>query len=211
MVASAESASPSAAVDAAVQGGSATPRRGRQALIGLTIALAIVAVAWFAGGRAGWDQIGQGGGFQSVLPKVGEPAPDFHTEDVLGRPVRLSDFSGRPVWLMFWGSWCPPCRAEFPDIVAAYDQAKPRGLAMLGVSIGEPPLTAAAYAAQNEAKFLVLSDMNGQDTGAAFPIFNYPTHIFIDANGTIQSIVLEDMDTEQALGEIAKIMPDAAR
>ena len=81
---------------------------------------------------------------------------------------------------------------------------------MLGVSLREPPLAAAAYAGQNEARFLVLSDPDESDTGEAYPIFNFPTHIFIDEDGIIRSIVLEDMDTEQALGELAKILPDAA-
>ncbi len=188
----------------------AKPARGRQTVVGLVIAAVIVAVAWFIGGQAGWDDIGRGGGFQSVLPKVGDPAPDFLTEDVFGTPVRLSDFSGQPVWLMFWGSWCPPCRAEFPDIVEAYNHVQPQGVAMLGVSLREPPLAAATYAGQNKARFLVLSDPDEADTGAVYPIFNFPTHIFIDEDGIIRSIVLEDMDTEQALGELAKIMPDDA-
>jgi hypothetical protein len=99
----------------------------REAIAGLTIAALIVAAAWWIGGRAGWESIGQGGINQRLLPKVGEPAPDFATEDVFGNPVRLSDYAGQPVWLMFWGSWCPPCRAEFPDIQAAYRQVKPQG------------------------------------------------------------------------------------
>jgi peroxiredoxin len=193
----------------AVAGGGASVNR-RQAVVGLGVAAGIVAAAWFAGGRAGWDQIGRGGGYQSVLPKVGDPAPDFATEDVFGTPVRLSDFAGRPIWLMFWGSWCPPCRAEFPDIVEAYRRVEDRGVAMLGVSLREPAIAAAAYAGQNGATFLVLSDPDGADTGAAYPILNFPTHIFIDQTGVVRSLVLEDMDTDQALAEVARILPEGA-
>ena len=74
------------------------PGRG-QAVAGLLVAAAIVAFAWWIGGRAGWDAIGQGGINQRLLPKVGEAAPDFRTEDVFGNPIRLSDYAGRPVWL----------------------------------------------------------------------------------------------------------------
>jgi len=200
-------AASSAAPDAAGPAAPAPSGRARQALLGLLVAALIVAAAWFAGGRAGWDSIGKGGGFQSVLPKVGDPAPDFVTEDVFGNPVRLSDYRGQPVWLMFWGSWCPPCRAEFPDIQAAYAQVAPKGVALLGVSLRESPLEAAAYAGRNGATFTVLTDPDEADTGAAYPIFNFPTHIFIDEDGIIRSIVLEDMDTEQAVGEVAKILP----
>jgi peroxiredoxin len=188
-------------------GGALPQSRRRDAVIGIVIAVVIVAAAWFIGAREGFDSIGQGGGYRSVLPKVGDKAPDFETEDVFGNPVKLSDFAGQPVWLMFWGSWCPPCRAEFPDIQAAYAQMEPTGLRMLGVSLREPAIQAGAYAGQNGATFLVLSDPDEADTGQAYPIFNFPTHIFIDQDGIIRSIVLEDMDTEQALAEIEKILP----
>ena len=176
-------------------------RRLIEAVIGLAIAGGIVVTVWFIGGRSGWNSIGTGGEFQRVLPKVGEPAPDFLTHDVFGNPVRLSDYRGKPVWLMFWGSWCPPCRSEFPDINAAYRQLEPEGMVMLGVSLRESPLDAIAYAAQNDAAFIVLTDPTEQETGAAFPIFNFPTHVFIDEDGIIRSIVLEDMSEAQALAE----------
>lgn len=176
------------------------------AIVGLIVAAIIVAGALAMGAGAGWESIGRGGINQRLLPKVGEVAPDFATEDVYGNPVRLSQFRGQPVWLMFWGSWCPPCRAEFPDIQAAYAQLEPQGLRMLGVSLREPPADAAVYAARNNATFLVLSDPDETDTGASYPIFNFPTHIFIDSDGVIRSIVLEDMDTEQAVAEASRLL-----
>src|SRR5689334_6870295 len=146
--------------------GSASSRR-HTIVSGVAIALVIVAAAWLFGGRAGFQSIGQGGINARLLPKVGDVAPDFETSDVFGNRVRLSDFRGHPVWLMFWGSWCPPCRAEFPDIVAAYKQLAPEGVRLLAVSLREPAVTAAAYAADNHATFLVLSDPDETDTGAA--------------------------------------------
>ncbi len=203
-----ESAAPSTA-----HGGPATERRADgntrrtgSASVGLAVATLIVAAALAIGARSGWDSIGSGGINQRLLPKVGEVAPDFETEDLFGNPVRLSQFRGQPVWLMFWGSWCPPCRAEFPDIQAAYAQLEPNGLRMLGVSLREAPIDAAAYAGANGATFLVLSDPDERDTGPAYPIFNFPTHIFIDRDGVIRSIVLEDMDTEQAVAEATRLL-----
>ncbi len=203
-----ESAAPSAA-----HGGPATERqtagdsrRTGSAIVGLAVAALIVAAALAIGARSGWDSIGSGGINQRLLPKVGEVAPDFETEDLFGNPVRLSQFRGQPVWLMFWGSWCPPCRAEFPDIQAAYAQLEPQGLRMLGVSLREAPIDAAAYAAANGATFLVLSDPDERDTGPAYPIFNVPTLMFIDRDGVIRSIVLEDMDTEQAVAEASRLL-----
>jgi len=203
-----ESAAPAATQGAPVSerlGSGGTPR-SNSAIVGLIVATLIIAAALAIGARSGWDSIGSGGINQRLLPKVGEVAPDFETEDLFGNPVRLSQFRGQPVWLMFWGSWCPPCRAEFPDIQAAYAQLEPKGLRMLGVSLRESPLDAAAYAAESGATFLVLSDPDERDTGSAYPIFNFPTHVFIDRNGVVRSIVLEDMDTEQAVAEANRLL-----
>ncbi len=178
----------------------AIPRsRTTQIVVGLILAVAIVATAWFISEQAGFDSIGQGGINQQLLPKVGDVAPDFETEDVFGNPVRLSQFRGHPVWLMFWGSWCPPCRAEFPEVQRAYEQLEPDGLRLLGVSVRETPLDAASYAAKNGATWLVLSDPDERDTGESYPLYNVPTHMFIDADGIVRSIVISDMSEPLAL------------
>jgi peroxiredoxin len=182
--------------------------RRNQVVVGVVSLIVILIAAAFVGLNSGWDSIGRGGINRTLLPKVGEPAPDFTTEDVFGNPVSLSQFKGQPVWLMFWGSWCPPCRAEFPDIQAAYGKLEPKGLRMLGVSLRETPVDAAAYAGRNGATFLVLSDPDETDTGAAYPILNFPTHIFIDKDGIVRSVVLEDMDEEQAIAEASRILDD---
>lgn len=70
---------------------------------------------------------------------------------------------------------------------------------MLGVSVREPPLEAASYAAQNGAARLVLSDPTEADTGAAYPRYNVPTHLFIDADGIVRSIVISDMNEVLAI------------
>lgn len=186
------------------------PNRRNQVVVGVISLIVIVLAAAFVGMNSGWDSIGQGGINRSLLPKVGDPAPDFTTEDVFGNPVSLSQFKGQPVWLMFWGSWCPPCRAEFPDIQAAYGKLEPKGLRMLGVSLRESPVDAAAYAGRNGATFLVLSDPDESDTGAAYPILNFPTHIFIDKDGIVRSVILEDMDEEQAIAEATRVLDDAS-
>lgn len=188
------------------------PKRTRaiQLVLGLAVAVAILLGAWLVTGRTGMETLGRGGVNQRLLPKVGEVAPDFTTQDVLGRPVALSDFRGQPVWLMFWGSWCAPCRAEFPDVERAYKQLRADGVALLGVSVREPGLAAASYAGQNDATFLVLTDEDESDTGAGYPLFNVPTHIFIDADGVIRSIVLAEMNEATALREGRALLRPAA-
>ena len=52
----------------------------------------------------------------------GTMAPDFAVELATGDSLRLSDLRGKLVLLDFWGSWCGPCRANSPSLVALYDQ-----------------------------------------------------------------------------------------
>ncbi|MBI3015254.1 MAG: TlpA family protein disulfide reductase [Candidatus Tectomicrobia bacterium] len=71
-----------------------------------------------------------------VRPEVGYLAPDFALSDLEGRIIRLSDLRGKKaVFLNFWATWCPPCRAEMPTMQKAYEQHQSRGLEILAVSI----------------------------------------------------------------------------
>ena len=184
------------------------PSQRLRVTLGVAVAVGLIAAAWFIGGRLGFEQIGIGGVNLSLLPKIGQPAPDFVTLTAAeGRPVQLSDYRGKPVWLNFWGSWCPPCRAEMPELQAAYERLRPRGLELLAVSLNEPAEDAARFAALNNATFTILSDPRRENTGAAYPIANFPTHILIDKDGIVRDIVLAAIDEEEIVRRAEAIMP----
>lgn len=193
--------------EAESDGGSA---RRKQALIGLGIAAGILLLAWFVAGRQGLSDVGKGGINSSLLPKVGDQAPDFVAISPEGQIVHLSDFRGQPVWLNFWGSWCPPCRAEMPDIQAAYQELQPQGLTLLAVSLGDKPSEALNFARLNGVTFDILLDPDRSLTSPTYPIYNFPTHIFIDKDGIVQKIVLSEMSTEQAVAAAQSVLPEQA-
>jgi len=182
--------------------------RKKQALAGLAVAAGILLLAWFVAGRTGLSDVGKSGINSSLLPKVGEAAPDFVAISPEGEIVHLSDFKGQPVWLNFWGSWCPPCRAEMPDIQAAYEQLQPEGLTLLAVSLGDKPSEAMNFAKLNGVTFDILLDPDRTLTSPTYPIYNDPTHIFIDADGIVRKIVLSEMSTEQAIAAAQSVLPE---
>lgn len=165
----------------------------------LLVAFVIIFSAWWIAGRQGIDDLGNAGMNANLLPAVGEVAPDFTAPNPLGQLYTLSEFRGQPVWLNFWGSWCPPCRAEMPDMQAAFAQVQPQGVVLLAVSLDEPALAAQQFAARNNATFTILSDPDRSATGGAYPIYNFPTHIFINRDGTVQRVVLNVMSAEEAV------------
>lgn len=67
--------------------------------------------------------------------QIGAVAPDFDTYTPSGEKVSLNSFRGKYVLLEFWASWCQPCRAENPSIVAAYNKYKDKGFTVFGISI----------------------------------------------------------------------------
>jgi peroxiredoxin len=187
-----------------------TESRTRQAAVGLGLALAIVFAAWWIGGRAGFDQIGEGGINRRFLPKVGEVAPDVMVLDTNQQPVYLSRFRGQPVWLTFWGSWCPPCRSEMPEIQSAYQQLAPQGIALIAVAIDEPLDVAIGFAAINGATFPIYSVPDRGLIADRYDLYNVPTHLFIDADGVVRKIIAGPVDEASALAAAQTILPGVA-
>ena len=61
-------------------------------------------------------------------------APTLVLKDLRGRALRLSDYKGKVVVLNFWATWCPPCRAEMPDLIKMQREYRSRGLQVVGIT-----------------------------------------------------------------------------
>lgn len=137
-------------------------------------------------------------------PKAGKPVTDFEAQTPDGKTVRLSDFRGRPVWITFWATWCPPCRAENADIEAAYKAHQDAGLVVLAVNLGEDNRTVQAYVQRTGLSFPIAMDPPTQ-IAATYRIVGIPTHFFVDANGILMEQRIGGMSRkmmEQKIGQL---------
>jgi len=116
---------------------------------------------------------------------VGRPAPDFTLNDVLGRPVTLSQLKGKVIILNLWATWCPPCREEMPSMERLYRQFKDQGLEMLAVNVEENGAAAVKnFLQRTPYSFPILLDTDAvvQNT---YKVFRFPETFIIDRNGII--------------------------
>ena len=112
---------------------------------------------------------------------------NFTLQDLNGKEVKLSDSRGRVVLLEFWATWCPPCRAEMPDINTYYQAHQKDGFMVLAVNAGDPQTAAAAFAQSNQLAFPVLLDSN-LSLLDSMGIHDFPTSIVIGRDGRVQHV-----------------------
>ncbi|MBP8066473.1 MAG: AhpC/TSA family protein, partial [Flavobacterium sp.] len=67
--------------------------------------------------------------------KIGNEAPNFSAPNPEGKTISLKESLGKVTIIDFWASWCGPCRAENPNVVALYNEFHPKGLNIIGVSL----------------------------------------------------------------------------
>jgi thiol-disulfide isomerase/thioredoxin len=119
---------------------------------------------------------------RQAIAAIGQPAPDFTMVLEDGRGVPLRALQGKPVLINFWATWCPPCRAEMPDLVALHNENP--DLQLVSVNVGETQDVVERFSEAFDMTMPVVVDEEGV-VSDMYAVRNMPTTVFIDREGQV--------------------------
>ncbi|SEF09608.1 TlpA family protein disulfide reductase [Jiangella alba] len=187
-------------------------------------AVAVLALAGCSDGQVERSDNGNqagyiaGDGTISIFdPAERDAAPEFGGDLLDGGDFQLADQLGEVVVLNIWGSWCPPCRKEAPDLQASYEVLGPQGVQFVGVNVREP--NGERPAQQFEEEFGITYPSVYDPKGDALLSFRdtvppkaIPSTLVIDREGRIAARILGaigEASLTDIVGEIAAETPAA--
>ena len=141
------------------------------------------------------------------------PAVDFNLTDQYGNTHTLSQYKGKTIFLNFWGTWCPPCRAEMPDIQKLYEEFDQEGedaLVILGVAapnLGKEKSEDGikTFLEENGYTYPVLMDTEAE-LFQTYGITSFPTTIMIDRDGNLFGYATGQLNEETMRSIIQQTM-----
>ncbi|SFE87082.1 redoxin domain-containing protein [Alteribacillus iranensis] len=132
--------------------------------------------------------------------QTGEKAPDFTLTTLAGDEVTLSEYEGEKVLINFWATWCPPCRAEMPDMQDFYEEHDANILAVNLTETEGGLNSVEAFVDEFDLTFPIVLDKK-VEAANDFGVQPIPTSFFIDRKGIVQSISVGPMTYDYMVEE----------
>ncbi|HEX3008853.1 MAG TPA: TlpA disulfide reductase family protein [Bacteroidales bacterium] len=136
----------------------------------------------------------------------GNKAIDFELPDTAGNNVKLSSQFGKTLLLDFWASWCPPCRAENPNLVKIYNKYKDQNFTIFSVSLDKKKEDWMKGIHDDQLTWTHVSDLQFWNSSAAklYGVRAIPSNVLIDKDGTILARNVMGEELEKKLEELMK-------
>lgn len=135
----------------------------------------------------------------------GDLAPDFTLETIEGEEVKLSDYRGQKVLLNFWATWCPPCRAEMPDMQKFHESDDEAVILAVNLTETEKSATGVEqFLDEYGITFTVLSDKNTVVSNM-YEAQALPKSFLINEDGTIHNIAVGPLNYEAMVNEFKEM------
>jgi len=114
-------------------------------------------------------------------------APEIKFTAVDGREVNLANLRGKVVLVDFWATWCPPCRAEVPNVVAVYNKLHAKGFEIIGISLDQSKSALLAFIKSNNMTWPQYFDGEGWDNAISskFGVNEIPAMWLVDKQGNL--------------------------
>ena len=135
--------------------------------------------------------------------KAGAPFPAFAVQDLAGKPLALADYKGKVVLVDFWATWCGPCVAELPNVLAAYQKYHDKGFEIIGISLDKDPAALTAFLKEKNVTWRQYFDGLGWQNKLArqYGVNSIPMTYLLDGEGRILASNLRGPELE---AEIAR-------
>ena len=139
------------------------------------------------------------------LLSVGAKFPDFKEQDVEGKPLSVARFKGKVVLVDFWATWCGPCVAELPNVLATYKKYHGKGFEIIGISLDKDKEALTTFTKGKEMTWPQYFDGKGWQNKLAgqYGITSIPATFLLDGQGKIVAKNLRGDALEQ---EVAKLI-----
>jgi len=136
--------------------------------------------------------------------EIGNRAPDFQLDTLTGDTVKLSDFRCNRVMINFWATWCPPCRAEMPDMEQFHQD---KDIVILAVNLTDSEASVEnveKFSDEYKLTFPILMDTN-LDVATLYMIQPIPTTYMVDSNGIVRYRAFGAMNYDLMVQEFEKM------
>jgi RNA polymerase sigma factor (sigma-70 family) len=134
---------------------------------------------------------------------VGSVAPEIAGEDMDGRPMKLSDYRGKVVALVFWGTWCGPCMAMVPDERKLVERLSGKPFALVGINSDKDPAKVKAVMAGEKITWPSFRDGDAPGPIAtAWNVHSWPSVYVLDGEGVVRYRDVRGQDLANAVAKL---------